>query len=135
MSSSPRNFRVELLAIAAVTIGILLLGDFGPVRAALQSALLSFIGRFSTTALLGLALLGGGLLFLSYRVRVHFLRSARWHATACPRCGSKLHMIHRHWYDRVLSKTVLPHARRYRCSNATCRWSGLLHVAHRHSEN
>jgi hypothetical protein len=125
--SSPKNRQLEILALVAVAIGLLLLVDVGLTLA----AFFDLIKQFSPTAWLGLALITGGLLLLAYRMRVRFLRSAVWAATDCPRCGGHLHMAHRHWYERVLSKTLLPHARRYRCGNKDCRWTGLRRVRHR----
>jgi hypothetical protein len=43
----------------------------------------------------------------------------------CPVCGSSLRQSHRRSVDRLISKFYRVH--RYRCSNAECRWEGLLH--------
>ena len=131
MSHSPKSRRFEILALAIVVVGILLLVDFSPILNVLRASVGDITSRFSPAVWLGLILIAGGLLLLGYLLRVRFLRSAYWRSTTCPRCGERLHMIHRRWYDRLLSKTVLPHARRYRCDNATCRWTGLRHIAHR----
>jgi hypothetical protein len=64
-------------------------------------------------------------LFAIYRVRYRFTISERWQATECPKCGSGLQRTRRNSIDRFLSRTILPSARRYRCENAACRWSGL----------
>ena len=130
MPHSPKGRHYELIALVIVVSGIFLLSDFRPILAALRSGFSVVADRGSAAFWLGLILIGGGLLFLGYRLRVRFLRSAYWHATTCPRCGSSLHMIHRRWYDRFFGRVFLPHARRYRCANATCRWTGLRHVIH-----
>jgi hypothetical protein len=43
----------------------------------------------------------------------------------CPDCGSPLKQIHRRSFDRLITQFYPIH--RYRCSNANCRWEGLLH--------
>jgi len=55
---------------------------------------------------------------------------------ACPKCGkTSFHRIHRTILDRILGVS-LP-ARRYRCDNLLCRWSGLRvsqHTSHHSHE-
>ncbi len=52
----------------------------------------------------------------------------------CPKCGkTSFHQIHRTLFDRILGVGLL--ARRYRCDNLLCRWSGLRiyqHSPHHH---
>jgi hypothetical protein len=43
----------------------------------------------------------------------------------CPVCGSPLRQINRRTFDRLINQFYRVH--RYRCSNADCRWEGLLH--------
>ncbi len=121
-----KGHQLEIIALAVVFFGVLLILDLNTILSEVKAIL----ARFSPIFWAGVILILAGLLFLAYRLRVRFLRSAWWRAAACPRCGGQFHRIHRHWYDRVLSKTVLPHAHRYRCENEKCRWSGLRYAQH-----
>jgi predicted RNA-binding Zn-ribbon protein involved in translation (DUF1610 family) len=67
----------------------------------------------------------GGVVFILWRLRYRFLKSDRWQVLACPKCGGKLHRIHRTSLDRLVGSIFLPRAARYRCSNKECGWSGL----------
>lgn len=131
MRDSRKTYRVELLALAVVVIGILLLIDFGPIVTTLDSVLVAVVSRLSLPGLIGLGLVIGAAVFLAWRLRVRFLHSAHWRVSVCPKCGNPIDRVHRSWWDKVLSKTVLPHARRYRCANRACGWTGLRH-ARRH---
>jgi hypothetical protein len=52
----------------------------------------------------------------------------------CPKCGkTSFHRIHRTLLDRILGVS-LP-ARRYRCDNLLCRWSGLRVYQHTSRHN
>jgi hypothetical protein len=75
------------------------------------------------------------LAFIFWRVRYRFMNSKRWLDTACPRCQAKLVRIHRTRLDRWLGLSLLPHSRRYSCSNPQCGWNGLrYHHPRRHFE-
>ena len=101
---------------------ILYLG--GSAQRATESAR-NMITRFSLSDLLGWVLVLLALTFIAWRSRYHFIHSEYWKAVNCPKCGSALHRIHRTSWDRFLSRTLLPGARRYRCKNPECGWSGL----------
>lgn len=64
-------------------------------------------------------------LVLIWVIRWQFLNAKTWSPSECPKCGSELHRIHRTSFDRLLSQTLLPEARRYRCENPYCHWDGL----------
>lgn len=66
--------------------------------------------------------------YVIYRTRYHYRTNPRFSASACPRCGSTLKRVHRSQFDRLLSQTFLPGARRYRCSDTNCGWDGLRHA-------
>jgi hypothetical protein len=134
MSKLRKNYRFEIFALVVIVIGVLLLVDVGLIIEVVLATLGTATTKVSPTVWLGLILIGGGLLFLAYRMRVRFLRSARWRAKTCPHCGEQLSRVHRRWSDHLLSKTILPHARRYRCNNAACRWIGLRHASHHSSD-
>jgi len=121
-----RRRRFELMAAFALLIGVALLVDFSALLSAIEASVLS-LGRLPTNVVLGTGLIGVTLIVIAWQMRMRFLRSSFWRVTDCPRCQSPLHRVHRRWYERVLGKTLLPHSRRYRCSNNACGWSGLRH--------
>ena len=102
-----------------------LLAHLGSWAQSASIAARNSIANFSTSDLLGGLLVIAGLAFLVWRSRYHFYRSEYWKAVNCPKCGSALHRIHRTSWDRFLSRTLLPEARRYKCKNPECGWSGL----------
>jgi hypothetical protein len=79
----------------------------------------------SISNFLGLLLILSAAVLAIWHGRYRFVQSDYWQAVECPRCGSELHRIHRNTWDRVLSRTLLPGSRRYRCNNPDCGWSGL----------
>ena len=84
-----------------------------------------FFARFTLVDLLGAFVVLVAIAFLLWRIRVRFLKSPRWLARSCPKCGGKIERIHRSGRDRVLALIFLPHSRRYSCPN--CHWTGLRH--------
>jgi hypothetical protein len=140
-----REYRVELLAIAAALLGIFLLTEQLEIRATLRAwmavlggglwlaldglidRLLVYFKAFSLSDLVGWLLVAGALVFTFWRARLRFISSTYWQSKVCPRCGSGVMRVHRRSLDRLLSATFLPDARRYRCTNVTCGWSGLRH--------
>jgi hypothetical protein len=119
-----RHYRVELIALGVAVVGICLLfvgaSILPPVDQASGGA-----ARRLMPELIGAMLVVGAGVFIVWRVRVRFLSSAHWSATVCPCCGSPIHHAHRSLLEKVASKVFLPHARRYRCEQAECGWSGL----------
>ena len=137
-----KNYWVELLGLVAVVIALVyllnrsrlagmretgngLVGSAGQWFNSLMDSAFGYLGRMSAAEMLAwLLIIAGGILIL-YRMRVRFLKSDRWQAIVCPKCGSKLHRVHRTRLDRLIGPIFLPNAARYRCSNSGCRWSGL----------
>lgn len=138
-----REYRIELIAFLLALVGVFLLVERIEIRAmlsellatskgwlsdvanALLNGLNSYVRSFTLSDLVGWLLISSTAVFIIWRVRYHYLRSARWRANACPRCGSPLHRIRRTDLDRLLTRFLLPKGARYLCSNADCRWSGL----------
>lgn len=138
-----RDYRIEILAGFFALLGVLFLGLRGVIATFLarNEHEISALGRiilqlldgwliqarqgFNLSTLLAYLVVLLALAVISWRVRARFLTSASWKATVCPRCGSDIHRVHRNLLDHFLSFTLLPSARRYRCANEKCRWSGL----------
>ena len=138
---------VETIALVGIVIGILLVfmrqqlvSWFLQIRSSLQSysgtvssyqeVLAEYANKITLPELAGAILALLGILFIAFRARYRYLGSQRWLSPYCPRCKSELHRVRRSSFDRFLSRTFLPHARRYLCKNAECRWSGLKYVDH-----
>jgi len=127
MGKGERNFRVELIALAVLMAGLALLLDWAPIMTLVDRVIVGLAQRLTPIMLIGLALTVGAIAFIGWRMRVRFLSSPYWRATACPRCGNPIHRVHRSLLDKAVSKVFLPHARRYRCEKADCGWTGLRH--------
>ncbi len=127
MRKGARSYRVEWIALAVVLLGMALLFDWTPVMLVVDSVVVGVARQLTFATFLGLVLMCGGTAFIAWRGRVRFLNSPHWRATACPRCDSPIHRVHRSPLDKVVSKVFLPHARRYRCEKADCGWTGLRH--------
>lgn len=142
MKKFVREYWVELLGLIAVLIAIFLLlnrNNIWVIRVAvggfissinqwfnnLLDTVFGHLGRMSAAELLSWLLIIGGTVIILYRMRRRYLQSDHWQATVCPKCGSKLHRVHRTRLDRLLGTIFLPNSARYRCSNSSCRWSGL----------
>ena len=148
-----KEYRIEAIAVLLALLGVFLLVEQLEIRATLRmflanstgwladlagailDGLASYIQTFTLSDLVGWLLIFSTAIFIIWRFRYHYLRSARWLSETCPRCGSPLHRIHRTNLDRLLSKILLPHAGRYLCSNSDCRWSGLLHRGEHHEHD
>jgi hypothetical protein len=149
MRSILKEFRTELyiVLILAVGFGFLLLDVAlgGQLRSGLGDILnrtLDQLGEiryqvsryvlgFSPIQILAWAIIAGAIIWLVRRIRYRFRHSLHFAATACPDCESPIRRTHRSMFDRLLSKTFLPEARRYSCSNPQCGWSGLRHHRYR----
>jgi hypothetical protein len=140
-----KEYRVEITVMVLVLFGlILLVGPFGirdllhgtadvsssilkNVFQALFDRLMNFLLYFTMWDIVGLLLIIGPIIFLLYRIRHRYLTSPDTTSRICPRCGGSIERIHRSWFDRLLGNTLLPKARRYRCIDRNCAWSGLRH--------
>jgi len=134
-----KEYWVEIVALAVVAGGIVFLVNPFDFRQTVLRGIMSlgpYASRFGEecVALLktvtlsdilvgGIAILAGGIVLL--RIRYRFRKSHRWVGDDCPICGTPMVRIHRTPLDRVISRLLLPHARRYLCKNPDCRWSGL----------
>jgi len=145
-----KEYRIEITIVLLVILGVFLLfermnlrgvlGDgFKTVQAALDKSILLlqtgvkfYILSLSLSDFIGWILLLCAVALSIWWVRYRFQNSKTLQANKCPKCGGKLHRIHRKYFDRFLSRTFLPHARRYQCANANCRWTGLRHPSRRH---
>jgi hypothetical protein len=114
-----------------IVAGVFLLLDWSPILLVVDQVVVGVSQRLTPARLIGAVLVMGAGVFIAWRARVRFLRSAHWRATTCPRCGSPIHRVHRTVLDKAASRVLLPHARRYRCEQAECGWTGLRH-SHRH---
>lgn len=148
-----KEYWLEMSALGAVALGVFLLVEPFNIREDLQKwfvrtmgnleqglsgatlRLVEFVRSFTLSDMTGIILLilAGGVVL--WRARVRFLNSAAWKATTCPRCGLPVVRARRNTTDRLVGGFILPHSRRYRCSNKQCGWSGLRHHRHEHGED
>lgn len=140
-----REFRSDMAAVLAAVLGIFFLTDQFELRETISKGLralsgnigvwlmnglnrlLSYLGGITIFDLLGWLLIVGSVGFLIWRIRTRFSSASRWRSKICPRCGSSLMRMHRTQFDRLLSKSLFPSARRYQCINPSCSWNGLRH--------
>jgi hypothetical protein len=146
-----KEYTTELIAGVLILCGIFLMVERFEIRATFLTILTglfdgiwsilkgipsSVSGRMTvltTTDALGFLLILLAVGFIIWRIRHRFNTDKRWEIDACPKCSGPIMRVHRNWRDRVLGVTFLPDARRYRCMDPQCGWSGLLrrHVHHK----
>jgi hypothetical protein len=114
VSKGKRTYRVELVALGVLVMGLVLLLDWTPVVTLVDRVVVGVAQRLTLPMLIGLGLVIGAGGFIGWRARVRFLNSPHWHSTVCPRCGRPIHRVHRSLLDKVAGKVFLPQARRYR---------------------
>jgi hypothetical protein len=151
-----KEYTIELIAGGLILLGIFLMVEHFEIRATflafitgLFNGILSLLKRIlsgvngrarvlTASDALGILLILLAVGFIIWRIRYRFHTEKRWETDACPQCSGPIMRVHRNWRDRVLGATFLPGARRYRCMDPQCGWSGLLrrHVRHqrRHSK-
>jgi uncharacterized paraquat-inducible protein A len=135
------EWRLEILALAAVGVGIFLLVEqfnirqtvlewslgllaaLGQTTLDLGNALVDRVEHVTLSDATGLMLIVLAVGLVAWRTGHRIRRSPRWTATVCPRCGQRLHRHHRTALDYFISRFVP--VRRYRCHNPECHWSGL----------
>jgi hypothetical protein len=147
-----KEYAIEIIAVGIILFGFFLMFEQLQIRNALMTvvtsvinAILSGLGIIITGVINRLAILtisdalGIVLILLAaglivWRIRYRFHTDKRWETDLCPKCSSPIMRVHRNGWDRLLGATFLPEARRYRCGNAECGWSGLLrrHIRHHH---
>ena len=133
MNRFARKYRIEIITVIVVVIGAIVVLDLTSIVTTANRIMVLVFGRLTPAAAIGLVLIVGTIVFIGWRLRVRFLRSSLWRISVCPRCGSPIQRVRRTWLDRVVSALVLPHARRYRCSNPACGWEGLRY-SRRHDD-
>jgi hypothetical protein len=123
---------VERMQIRQTLLGWLRLGlrALGGMASGLLRGAASLMRNTTLSDMTGYALLLLALAFVAWRVRWRLMRAAALKTRTCPRCGGKLHRIHRRWRDRVVSLYVP--VRRYRCGDPSCGWSGMRVEGSRH---
>jgi len=145
-----KEHKIEIAIVLLILLGIFLLIEQIELRSLFANGLQVFqtslkkllslmktgvkfyVLSLSLSDFIGWILLVLAIVLAIWMVRNRFTHSASVQATSCPKCGSALHRIHRKYFDRLLSRTIFPHARRYRCANPECQWIGLRHPRHRH---
>ena len=138
-----KNYWVEIIILLAVLFALfMMVGNFDLVKSASRglslavkqvnrslvtaiNQLIDKILSFSLIELMGVAIIIGAGFLLYNRARYRYRTNPDNSATACPRCGSQIKRIHRSSFDRLLSKTLKPSARRYSCVNPACGWNCL----------
>ena len=138
-----QKYRIELAALLIILLLVLQWGTWEEVSAAipgykssltpnliewLQGRMAKIAEVFSSLSMVDLMiwlLILAALVLIAWRTRRRFLMSAAWQTYHCPRCGGDLHRLHRSSLDRLLSRSLLPDARRFGCANPDCGWSGL----------
>ena len=136
-----QNWWVEILVGILVAFAIFLLVERMSIRQTLWKWLLALwhgiaglvsglahavanrAQHTSVSDLLAYCLLLMALSLILWRARRRFMTQPRYTMLRCPRCGSEVHRIHRHWHDRLLD-LYIP-VRRYQCEAPDCRWRGL----------
>jgi hypothetical protein len=138
-----KEYRIEVIVVVSVVIGIILLtapfgiknllhgaasassSFLGDISWYIVHAVRTFILYFTVWDIVGLALIILPIAFLLYRIRHRYLTNPANYTRICPRCGSAIERVHRSFFDRLLSNTLMPRSRRFRCKNEDCNWSGL----------
>jgi len=136
-----QDWWVEILIGVLVVLAVFLLVERMSIRQTLRTWLvavwhwlqalisglaLAVVGRVQHTTLsdlLAYCLLLLAATLILWRTRRRLMTSPSLTTLKCPRCGSEVHRVHRHWHDHVLDLYVP--VRRYQCENSDCRWRGL----------
>ena len=138
-----KEYRVEIaIVLLAMIGGVLMMGDFG-IKGSVRSGLfgtvsgaqniiklglerlVNYILNFSVLDFIGWTIILGTIFFVAARIRYRYRSKSEFMATVCPRCSSPIKRVHRSSFDRLLGSTIMPGARRYRCINGRCGWSGM----------
>jgi len=144
-----KEYRIEIIAALFAGLGIFLLVERLEIRSTVLDSyrwltqelpgialasladLGSFIIGITISDFIGWTLLTLTAIFAIWRIRYRFLHSRWYRITSCPHCDGDLHRVHRSTFDRIVSKILLKHGRRYRCKDDECGWSGLRHYVHK----
>ena len=134
-----KNYRVELIAIGFVILGVFLILEQYEIRETILFVLLqlfagiAFIIRFvvdyvidfTLSDLTGWLLVFSAIIFVLWRARWRVIQSPRFASRICPNCHGPLRRAHRTRLDHVLAKVLILPLIRYRCKNPECKWTGL----------
>jgi len=136
-----REFTGEIVALGLAGLGIFLLVERMQIRVTLLRflrgllAALTSAGRAIAQGLhyelthvtlsdaIGVLVIALAISIIISRVRWRIKHSGYLASQLCPKCGSRLHRVHRRAPDRLIA-WIAP-LRRYRCTNRDCRWTGL----------
>ena len=132
---------VEILIGVLVTLAVFLLVERMDIRQTLRNwlvaawhgleslisgltrAAIGQVQNITPSDLVAYALLVAAAYLVLWRGRRRLMTQPRFTTLKCPRCGSEVHRIHRHWHDHLLDLYVP--VRRYQCKDPACRWRGL----------
>jgi hypothetical protein len=151
-----KDYITEIIAAGIILVGFFLMFERLQIRNTILTAathainaILSVLRKIlsgvnsraavlTTSDALGIFLVLLAVGFIIWRIRYRFHTNKRWETDLCPKCSNPIMRVHRSWWDRILGAIFLPDARRYRCVNPECGWSGLLrrhiHQRHHHTE-
>jgi hypothetical protein len=136
-----REYLAEIILAGIILIGIFLLVERMDIRVTLWHGLSTLLGGLTSglelvigqsvqritsmtlSDLVGLTLIVVAVVAVLWRVRWRLIHDQRFASDTCPRCGGELHRIHRTRLDHIVNLFVP--ARRHRCKNKDCDWSGL----------
>lgn len=142
------EWRVEIIIVLVIAFAIFLLVErmqirqtlFGWLRQWVEAlkgvggnllqGVSDFVRRTTLSDFTAYVLLLGVGVVVAWRLRWRLTTTPRFSVRECPRCGGKLHRVHRRFFDRLVSVYV-PVAR-YRCQDHNCRWNGLRVKTARH---
>lgn len=79
--------------------------------------------RTTLSDLLAYCLILLAIALVLWRARRRLMTQPRFTTLKCPRCGSDVYRVHRHWHDHLLDLYVP--VRRYQCESHDCGWRGL----------
>ena len=136
-----RTYKFEIFGLIVIILGIFLILE----RLSIRDTLSGWLRRASAVALhgtdqvgehvsaslahttvsdaFGYLLILGALAVIFMRVRWRLMHDPALAVLQCPKCHGGIHRTHRRGFDRMVS--LLVPVRRYRCTNAQCRWRGL----------
>jgi hypothetical protein len=135
------EWKLEILALAAVGVGIFLLVEqfnirqtvlewslgllmaLGRTVVGLANALFGWLEHVTLSDATGIVLIVAAAGLVGWRTQYRIRRSPRWTDTVCPKCGQALRRRRRKALDYLISRFVP--VRRYKCRNPECGWSGL----------
>jgi hypothetical protein len=86
-----------------------------------MAGVIQFFSQYGIVIFLVLLIVAVGLILMTFLLR----KRLRWTADTCPKCGAEINRAHRRKVDYAVG-ILVPHLRRYSCSNPACHWRGNL---------